>query len=769
MIFRNVLLLIAVMISSSAFSLSIADMNEAAPLNCKNGFDYEIEDDSVTVNFEGYINVNDPTTYSWDFGDGSTGTGEIVSHTYSPVGTQLFEICLSSESIDTNGDTCIDVSCQSIWVGTSTACVAYFVGNASPTNPMTWQFTDFSSGNPDNWAWDFGDGTTSTLQSPLHTYPNAGVYNVCMTITDNTGACNDTYCLEIIVEGLAGECISDFTYSSPDLFNFEFIAFMEDTTLQPFQYDWNFGDGNFGSGQITNHTFEVGPPFYNVCLTTSTTMPGGDTCKYDVCYDVYIGSAPDCQALHSWEYTGQPLEVQFLDESFGDPTSWYWDFGDSTYSTEQNPVHTYPREDTYEVCQTITNETNGCTSTLCTDVYIGNIPPPAGCDNEIQHTVDTSGYIYSFHGEAFSEGVNISDVSLFQWDFDDGNTATGQDVVHTFTEVGAYIVELKTVSYLSVFDTCIAYNYLTVVIGDPDFCIGGYVYLSDGTTAADAGEVHLISYDTATNILVLIESMPIEAGGYYLFENLEIDDPFVYYVQAGLSSSSAHYGQYVPTYHEDAIHWENAWLAMLHVCPPTTYHNIVMHESTAATSGSGNIYGTVYNGDTKDIIADIEILLLNENHLPLKYVYTDDNGAFGFGSLAFGTYYILPEKVGIETEGFMVTLNEETPNHPMSIIVGNGVAELSVAENSILAIAGELFPNPAKSQLNFRVSAEHTVVAEMSVYNHLGQKMLSQNQRLSKGMNDIGLNISNLPESIYYLSLQVDESKPLMRKFIKID
>jgi len=55
------------------------------------------------------------------------------------------------------------------------------------------------------------------------------------------------------------------------------------------------------------------------------------------------------------------------------------------------------------------------------------------------------------------------------------------------------------------------------------------------------------------------------------------------------------------------------------------------------------------------------------------------------------------------------------------------------------------------------------------IYNQLGQKMSAQSYRISKGENKLEINISNLPESIYYLRLQATKSKPLMRTFIKVD
>jgi molybdenum-dependent DNA-binding transcriptional regulator ModE len=63
------------------------------------------------------------------------------------------------------------------------------------------QFTDISTsslGNIQSWAWNFGDGTTSSLQNPIHTYPGNGTYNVTLTITDLSG-CTNTFSNPVVI------------------------------------------------------------------------------------------------------------------------------------------------------------------------------------------------------------------------------------------------------------------------------------------------------------------------------------------------------------------------------------------------------------------------------------------------------------------------------------------------------------------------------------------------------------------------------------------
>ena len=65
--------------------------------------------------------------------------------------------------------------------------VADFTGTpTSGTAPLTVQFTDLSTGGPTMWSWDFGDGETSMLGSPSHTYQQPGTYTVTLTASSQT-------------------------------------------------------------------------------------------------------------------------------------------------------------------------------------------------------------------------------------------------------------------------------------------------------------------------------------------------------------------------------------------------------------------------------------------------------------------------------------------------------------------------------------------------------------------------------------------------------
>lgn len=63
-----------------------------------------------------------------------------------------------------------------------------FRSEADAANPLLVNFTDLSTGLPTSWSWDFGDGATSTLQSPTHTYTAPGRYAACLTASSACGS-----------------------------------------------------------------------------------------------------------------------------------------------------------------------------------------------------------------------------------------------------------------------------------------------------------------------------------------------------------------------------------------------------------------------------------------------------------------------------------------------------------------------------------------------------------------------------------------------------
>jgi len=141
----------------------------------------------LTVNFTD-LSSGPVISWAWDFGDGvGTSTAENPSYQYNSPG--VYTVTLTATSA-----TCSDGETKTGYITVQTVPVANFSG--SPTSgyaPLSVSFTDLSTGNPDTWSWDFGDGVgTSSAQNPNYTYNDAGTYTVTLTASNACGSDGET-------------------------------------------------------------------------------------------------------------------------------------------------------------------------------------------------------------------------------------------------------------------------------------------------------------------------------------------------------------------------------------------------------------------------------------------------------------------------------------------------------------------------------------------------------------------------------------------------
>jgi PKD repeat protein len=131
----------------------------------------------------------------------------------------------------------------------SSSCQASFYSTPDSTNQLIIHFIDNSTGSPISWAWNFGDGTSSTAQNPSHTYASAGTYSVTLSIT--TANCGDTITNQVVVSTGGNTCQSNFTYTA----NGNTVTFTDISTGNPTSWAWSFGDGTSSTAQNPTHTY----------------------------------------------------------------------------------------------------------------------------------------------------------------------------------------------------------------------------------------------------------------------------------------------------------------------------------------------------------------------------------------------------------------------------------------------------------------------------------------------------------------------------------
>jgi PKD repeat protein len=312
-------------------------------------------DAPLVVNFTD-LSTGNPTSWSWNFGDGvGTATAKNPTYEYTSAGTYTVTLTVTNE---VDSDTEIKDGYINVTEQPQIPPTADF--SASPTSgdaPLTVNFTDLSSENPDSWSWDFGDGGTSPAQNPSYTYNTVGTYSVTLTATNDYGSSVETK--EDYINVTASESlVADFE-GSPTSGDAPLTVYFTDLSSgNPISWVYDFGDGVSSIWeQNPTHTYNQ-PGEYTVMLAVSDV---GLNVDWEVKSN-YItvtgqtGNPPTAEFLATPTSGETPLEVHFTDLSADNPTSWSWDFGDSVgTSTAQDPLYIYDSPGTYTVSLTATN------------------------------------------------------------------------------------------------------------------------------------------------------------------------------------------------------------------------------------------------------------------------------------------------------------------------------------------------------------------------------------------------------------------------------
>ncbi|HIH93808.1 TPA: PKD domain-containing protein [Methanosarcina acetivorans] len=426
--------------------IPVADFN-AAPLSGNSPLTVNFTDDST----------GSPTSWFWDFGDGTNSTEQNPSYTYTSAGNYTVNLTVANAA---GSDSEVKTDYISVSEPLPSAPVANFSADiTSGVGPLAVQFTESSTGSPTAWEWDFNnDGNVdSTEQNPQFIYTGEGTYSVKLTVTNSEG--NDS---ELKIDYIS------VVYPSPD-----FIANVTEGTV-PLTVEftgnvsglapdyWNMwawdvdGDG----------TYDYSPNFN---ITHTYTEPG----TYDVVV-AYDGWTPNVKAGYitvlpeipvanfSADVTSglEPLTVNFTDQSEGIVSSYSWDFdNDGTVdSIEQNPSYTYESAGNYTVSLTVSNA-GGSDSELKTDYIVVSEPVPEAPVANFTATPTAGNAPLTVNFTDQSEGI----VSSYSWDFDnDGNVdSTEQNPSHTYESAGNYTVSL-TVSNAGGSDSELKTDYITV-------------------------------------------------------------------------------------------------------------------------------------------------------------------------------------------------------------------------------------------------------------------------------------------------------------------
>jgi PKD repeat protein/C1A family cysteine protease len=311
--------------------------------------------------------------------------------------------------------------------------------SATPTTgnaPLNVAFTDTSTGTPTALNWSFGDGTSSTIKNPTHTYSAAGNYTVALTATNAAGSNTVTKSIYVNVANTLKPPVAAFSASRTSGNAPLNIAFTDRSTGTPTSWNWSFGDGKYSTTRNPTHTYSAAGN-YTVALTA--TNSGGSNAVTKSNY-VNIANAlkPPFAAFSASQISGNaPLNVTFTDMSTGTPTSWNWNFGDRTSSTGKNPVHTYSKAGKYTVSLRVSNAAGSNVVTKSSYINVVNVLKAPGTAFSASPTSGNAPLKVTF------TDTSTGTPTAWNWNFGDGTSSTGKNPVHTYSKAGKYTVSLR--------------------------------------------------------------------------------------------------------------------------------------------------------------------------------------------------------------------------------------------------------------------------------------------------------------------------------------
>jgi PKD repeat protein len=225
--------------------------------------------------------------YRWDFGDGTTAVGPVVSHTYAEALNYTVTLVVSDGKVDSAPVTMV------VAVFDQTP-VANAGGPYSGAKNAAIRFDGTASSDRDNdpltYLWNFGDGTTGTGPTPTHAYARSGVYTVSLVVNDGSADSTPPARAQVTVTNTAPVALLSGPASA-----FKLTALTwngsgsSDANGDTLTYSWNYGDGSSATTTTptTTHSYAaVGS--YRLTLTVND----GETSSSPVTADVAIQSRP---------------------------------------------------------------------------------------------------------------------------------------------------------------------------------------------------------------------------------------------------------------------------------------------------------------------------------------------------------------------------------------------------------------------------------------------------------------------------------------------
>lgn len=441
------------------------------------------------------------SNYTWNLGDGTSVQGANITHVYKSPGIYNVELKITDNSGVANS-----TSVDKITVTVNDKPIADAgddIISTSGSIDFNGSFSKDNDGNLISYLWDFGDGYTSNEISPTHLYALPGIYEVTLTVQDNSGTSNakDSDNLTVVInEKPLADAGPDLTVMPNQVINFDGSGSLDpdgEITL----YEWDFGDGNILQGANVSHSFSK-PGIYTVSLKVKDNTDHSSAVDFDESI-ITVNAAPVASA--GKDIIAAPGEQVILDASSsfdedGELSALVWEFSDGIIERDKPVItRTFDSPGVYTANLTVTDNSGAGNSVAVDKITISINHSPIARANEDIFTCDNL-VEFSAEGSADADG----DPLTFIWNFGDGTEEFyGLNPIHQYREPGRYPVQL-TVDDGKNLSNSVTTTGLTVIINEPPdanagedrtICAGDVTLFNGGLSSDPEGGQLIYTWD----------------------------------------------------------------------------------------------------------------------------------------------------------------------------------------------------------------------------------------------------------------------------------
>lgn len=558
------------------------------------------------------------------------------------------------------------------------------------------------------------------------------------------------------------------------------VQFSDKSTGEITSYSWDFGDGQTSLEASPRHTYTL-PDTYTVSLQVEG--PDGSDSK-TVTDLIRVGYPPPVAAFTATPDSGEvPLTVEFKNQSSGEITSYFWDFGDSTTSTEESPAHTYNEVGFYSVSLVVTGPAGTDSSRRENAIQVVEPQPPVAAF-EASPVSGVAPLAVEFANQSTGK------IDSFFWEFGDGDTSSVESPEHTYQEAGIYTVKL-TVTGPGGNDTEVLTDYIQVseksknLVSNPEFDEGKkdwlYFYFENAACTWRINEQYLLSGRNSSQFEItngsssdwhvqLNQYIPLHKNKYYEIRfkakllgaksktiavvSQEDNSPYTEYFDRKITlvDTVEDYGP-IFIYSDDE--------------DPTARLKFFMGETSNITIYLDQIMMFEYNKPPAPIVDFTATSRLGEAPFRVFFqnktlgFYTSQLWAFGDGNTADaknathtyeepGVYDVSLTAYG--TSGDTVTVTKKN-----YISVNPTLVDLTAATTPTSFVLQQNYPNPFNPQTKIGFSLPRDTFVNLSVFNLRGEEVAQiLHDRQPAGNHSVVWHAAEIPAGTYFIKLKAD-------------